>query len=268
MADFAVTFAEGSDAYTFPNVQSFRDTFGDMVPRTMRALGVSGGVDQYGSEAAPAEIGQVQITCKLYAASRDDMQAAIDAIRALARLGLQKLTLQPQGSEAARWCYARVNNISVARRPAEQTDRVQLVRVALQVPDPHWYHDEESQIIYAAGLATEATITNSGNAPALARFTLAPETSDSCENPAIKRMVAAVAVETVSYVGTLTDTDSLVIDCEVKSAQLNGTDVYADMVIDTPHWFWLLPGSNTVRVELANAGDACDVTIAWKDTYR
>lgn len=268
MADLSLTFADGGDAYTFPAVQTVRDTFGDAVPRTTRLPLVHGGFDMLGVDDAPSEVGQVIITCELVAATRSAMQAKIDAIRALRWLGKRKLYFQPQGTANARWCWARVNNVTVNRAPAEHTDLRQPVTVNFQVSDPVWRETEENEAISASGTLTDETITNSGNAPALARVVVTCDAGETAENPTVQRIVSSVAVDEMAYAGVLVASDALVMDAQGKTVELNDEGVYDDFAFEHPDWFRLLPGNNTVRVLLENETDEATVTVYWSDTYR
>lgn len=269
MANFSVTFAEGSDAYTFPGYdQSLSDNFGNAVPRTERLADLDGGFDAYLAEDAPNEIGNINLAFKLVAETREEMQALIDDVRRLKHLGKRKLFLQPQGTAAARWCYARINNIAVSRRPSEHTDLNQTVQIAFQVSDPHWMGAEESQAITASGTSTDALITNDGNAPALARVVVTCGAGETAENVKIRRMVSTVVADEMAYTGVLIASDELVLDAQAKSVLLNDAVAYDAFAASNPNWFRLMPGENTVRVIMANAGDDATVTVYWSNTYR
>lgn len=266
MANFALKFADSPNQYTFENVQSFRDTFADAVTATSRLPGLSGGFDHYGSEDAPTAVGQVNVSFVVFAEDQDDMQAKIDAVRKLKYLGKQKIYWQPQGSANERWCYGRIGNISVAKRPANMTDWVQSITVSFQVADPFWYEDEDSQVINASGTSTQDTITNTGNAVALARLVIEATSGHTATDPIVKRIVSAAAADQVGWTGTLTYGESLEIDAQAKSVELDAVASYSNFTFDHPDWFRLLPGSNTIQVEFDNAGDEADVTVYWYPT--
>lgn len=268
MADRALIFADGGDAYTFPNMQTFNPAFANAVNATSRVVGASGGVDYYGGEDAPDSIASLRATFYLQSDTEAGMQALRDEVAALKTLGAQKLYWQPQGSLEQRWCYAKVDRVGM-NQAWRDTEFWQLVTINFHVAEPRWYHDQESQAINASGTSTDGTITNAGNTPALARVVMAPGVGDSCENPAVRRIVSAVTVDEMQYIGTLTNGDTLILDAEEKSAELNSASVFGDIDVQNwPHWFWLLPGSNTVRVIFSNPGDAAAVTVYWKDTFR
>lgn len=269
MANFSVTFAEGADAYTFPAYdQAISDNFRDAVTHTERLPGMDGGFDAYLADDAPNEIGNINLSFKLVADTRDDMQALIDAVGRLKHLGKRKLTVQTQGTASPRWCYARINNISISRRISEHTDLAQTVQINFQVSDPHWVEDEESQAISASGTSTDATITNDGNAVALARVVVTCAAGQTAENIKVRRIVSSTTVDEMAYTGVLIASDELEMDAQAKSVLLNDADAYSAFAFTHPDWFRLMPGANTVRIIQANAGDACTVTVYWSNTYR
>lgn len=268
MADFAVTFADGADEYVFPYIQSISDNFRNAVPRTERLADLSGGFDAYLADDAPNEIGNINLSFELVSETRAGMQALVDAVGKLKSLGKRKLYLQPQGTAAERWCYARVNNIAIARRPADQTDLIQPVQINFQVSDPAWTEDEENDTIAASGASTDATITNDGNANALARVVVTCAAGQTAENVKVRRIVGGVTIDEMAYTGVLTAGDELELDAQAKSVLLNDADAYDAFAFTHPDWFRLLPGANTVRIIQANAGDECTATVYWSNTYR
>lgn len=126
--------------YTFPgNGLHVSPTFGDVVTRTGRLPGLSGGFDEYGIGQAPNEIGNITLSFTLIAAERDDMQAKRNAVAALTRKGVQQLRWKPDGYTEFLFCNARVSNIRMPQDPSGQTDLWQTVSMNFQVADPHWY---------------------------------------------------------------------------------------------------------------------------------
>lgn len=267
MTNFELRFADGDDEYIFQNVEVFNPRFGDLVVNTDRLPGADGGFDTYHYNAAPASVGALMVQWYLDAERMVDMQGMIDAVNGLARLGKRKLYYQPEGDYEERWCWARLNNIPLTLR-AENGLVLQDMRTMFQVPDPHWYHDEESEAIAASGTSTDGTVTNDGNVIALPRIVIACGTGQTCENPVIRRIVGSDIEDQVAYTGILTASDELIIDAEAKAVTLNGADAYAGNPATHWDWFRLTPGGNTVRVIFDNGGDAATVTVYWKDTWR
>ncbi len=269
MADFSLTFADGADAYIIPALElAVSDSFGDLVPNTARLPMLDGGFDRFGADPAPAEIGRINVSFALTAETREAMQAQIDAVRTLARLGKRKLTWQPQGSANARWCWARVNNIGTPRRPAEHSDLMQRVSITFQASDPHWYEDEDTDEIVATGTSTDGTIAVTGNCPALARVVVFCDTGETAHNPTVRRIVDSETLDEMAYSGIMVADDELIMDAQAKAVTLNAVAAYDAFSFVHADWLRLMPGSNTIRVALGDAGDSCVVDVYWYPTYR
>ncbi len=283
MADQKLQFHD----YVFQHFGSLRDNFRDAVPRTTRLPGLSGGFDQFGSQAAPSEIGRVDMTCTVVAESRDDMQAKLDALGKLNYYGKRKLYHTPQGSNTIRWTWARVNSISIPRQIDQHTDLFQTVPITYQCPDPHWYETNNEawaigdRVALAdpgldiGGTATPVTVTGSdswtinhaGNAITLVRFKLVVPTGKSASDPIIQRVNGAI-VDELTYTGDLVAGDALIINSRAKSITLNGADAYSSSFdFLHPDWFRLEPGDNTIEVELANVTDEIDVYAYFYNAY-
>lgn len=264
MADHALQFG----TYVFLYPQSVNDNFKDLVPRTERMIGVSGGFDNYGSDPAPSEIGRIDVTFKLYAHSRDDMQALRDAVTQLAYQGKQTLTKTLQGALGSRWCYARVNSISLPEDWAEHSDLLQTGKIIFQVSDPHWYGSEDSDVISALAVTQDATVVHAGNSIAIARLVLTCGAGRTMVNPKVQRIVSGAVVDEVAFTGTVAASTSLIIDCQAKSVKNNGVDAYASFTFVHPDWIRLLPGDNTIRVLADNtAASLRTVTVYHYPTY-
>lgn len=270
----SVTFGDTSpQVYTFTNIQGYSDNFADVVAQSVRLPGLDGGFDVYGSTPAPKAIGQVRVSIRLYAETRAAMTTARTNLRAMLSWGVQKLIVQPSDAGAdTRYCYARVNNINMAERPADNTDFIQSVTVVFQVADPYWMASTAtSTTISASGTSTDGTVTNDGNANALPVITIAPTAGNTCENPEVRRIDGSGNVlDAIGYTGTLTDTDTLTINCKTSAIEVNGSDSWSnkDETNTThPDWLRLASGDNTIRVIFANVGDVADVTFDFEDTY-
>lgn len=264
MADFALQFG----SYTFPAVQNVRDTFADMVPAIVRLPGLHGGFDSDHDSESRADVGQVTVQFVLVSATREGMQAKIDAVRALAYQGRQLLTKQPHGTANPRWCYARVGTIALTQRVAEQDLLRQAVTVQFQVSDPFWYEDEATVVIAAAGTSTDDSAANGGNAPALVKVTVAVGAGDSAQNPTVQRIVGGEAVDEMAYSGVVSAGETLIMDARGKAVTLDDDPAYENFAAAEPDWFVLMPGSNTIRVLMENEGDEATVTVAYYPTYR
>lgn len=258
MADFALSFG----SYTFPNPDSLSWNFADLLPDTSRMIGLSGGFDAYGTDPAPAEIGRVSIGFNLIVAAPADMQAAIDAVGALASLGVQTLTYQPEGTLAQRWCKARVNSIPRSLR-AENGLVSQPITAVFQVADPHWYEAEDTEVVAASGLLTTQTIAQTGNAITVCNVTIACSGAQTVHDPIIRRKVSGVVVDEIAYTGTIAASKSLIIDRRKYSVTYDGATAYTTTDFVDADWLRLAAGNNSIEIVFGQAGDAATVTFSW-----
>lgn len=126
--------------YQFAYDQDYRDNFADVLARTSRVVGVSGGVDEFGRGVALSEVGNVQAGFFLISESREGMTTLRDDIKKLLSWGVKKLWMQPSDPTAKpRWTYARINNINMPEKRERHTDLWQKVTLSFQCADPRWY---------------------------------------------------------------------------------------------------------------------------------
>lgn len=121
-------------------LKDYRDNFADVLARTSRVVGVSGGVDEFGRGVALSEVGNVQAGFFLISESREGMTALRDDLKKLLGWGVKKLWMQPSDPTAKpRWTWARVNNINMPEKRERHTDLWQKVTLSFQCADPRWY---------------------------------------------------------------------------------------------------------------------------------
>ena len=126
--------------YEFHYEQDYRDNFADVLARTSRVVGVSGGVDEFGRGVALSEVGNVQASFFLISESREGMTALRDDLKKTLSWGVKRLWMQPSDPTAKpRWTRARVNNINIPERRDKHTDLWQKVTLSFQCSDPRWY---------------------------------------------------------------------------------------------------------------------------------
>lgn len=267
MTDFALKFADSTDQYTFTNVSVFDWDFSTMQTMVANLPGAHGGYDQHHADEDRARVGTVKVEFTIEADDSDAMQYYLDQVTKLPYLGRQKLYYQPQGNYTERWCRARVKSLDMGLA-ADMSLHVQKVKLTFEVPDPCWRHTEESQAIAASGTSTTATITNTGNAVALAKVVFSCAAGQTAEDPTVQRIVSGVAVDEMKWTGTMIAGDSVTMDATAKSCLDGSTGDYANFSFTHPDWFRLLPGANAIKVVMTNVGDAATVTVYWSDTFR
>lgn len=173
----------------------FGTNFGDLVLRTTRLPGLSGGFDSYGSGPAPREVGNVRLNLMLKADTPAAMQNKRDALLRLASKPRRALFVEPTDASAPRrFCKARVSNIQWSERYAALPQATQRVTVNWQASDPRWYSksgmwylndgvalDGGRTVQGAAAVEVEdgdiITVTNAGTAPTPPRIQIEPVAS-------------------------------------------------------------------------------------------
>lgn len=269
--------------YTLPTQQTeFSTNFGNAVPRTERLPGLSGGYDLYGNEVAEQEIGNVRVAFWLFAPG---LRAKVDEVYQMISKGKRLLFLDPEDGNEQRYTEARVNNIQASEAVEDFTHERLKVTVNFQCAEPFWRTIGTEAPTWGSfkwgsgtwggttsptavsGTSTDITVSYAGTAPTFARVIIAPGTGDSCDNPVVQRVVGGTVIDEVNYTGTLTDTDTLVINSRDSRVTLNGAAAYDDFSFTRGYWIKLLPGDNTIRVGFDNAGDAADVTVRFFNRY-
>lgn len=286
-------FVSRYGTYTFPvgMTQEFSPRFGGIAAQTIRLPGTDGGFDQYGDGLAPGEVGSVRVVFGLVDDAGTDLDAQRDAVMAMAGWGKGMLVAQPAISGGAeRFCWARVNNITIYERESDLNQVIQAVTVDFQANSPRWYVNRFGVVRWgfrdaawggggywggtaapqacAGALTVLSLITNSGTALALPRIQISLAAGQSAEDITIERIVGGISVEDqISIAGTLVAGDIVYIDCKGASVQKNYADAYSLLSYQYPSWMTLWPGANVLQVRMSNASDACSVRISYEDTY-
>jgi hypothetical protein len=267
--------------YTFPvDGLSINDNFGDVVTKTSRLPGLSGGFDEYGSGQAPNEVGNVSISFVLVAQTRSAMQAMRDAVKALERKGQQELRWMPEGFTEYRFCNARISNIRIPQRPSEHTDLHQPVSINFQVSDPCWYSypfevwyldgsvllDGETNLVgWAADYTLELrsnevdTLTIEGSADTFPVLCiLPPNPSDELYTPfKLQRLDENGTIQDEIHVMDSVGEDYLTIDCRKYEVYWSTFDYgFTQWRVDwidkvetkRAEFFRLVPGANYIRL--------------------
>lgn len=282
-------------AFTFPDeLAEFNDNFADTTPQTARLPGLHGGYNQDGDGTAQTAVGKVVVGFNLVAQTRAAMDDLRDAVNAMVEYGLQQLTYQPtELTDPTRYCWARVNFISIPQRKDEHTDLFQKVTVTFQVADPHWYVGTGGpwQIgvgdhtlgeigleiggggtpvtINASGTSSNGTVTNAGNALSIPTISIVCSGSQTFVNPTIRRIKNGKVVDEVAWTGTIQNNGELFISGKTQRITYNSSSVFgANLSYEHPDFVRLEPGANSIYVLSTSAGSAATVTIWYADVYR
>jgi phage-related protein len=111
--------------------------------------------------------------------------------------------------------------------------------VPLKVADPFGYSEENS-------LTGSGTATNAGNYETFPTLTIPPSTDPTVQ----------VGTDVLTYTGTIGAGDTLIIDCEARTAVIGSTNVLKNLSGD---WPVLAVGDNTVTVSEATT------IMTWRD---
>lgn len=284
MATRVVSFG----GYTFENaVSQFQDNFLDLVPRTIRLPGLSGGFALDGITPSAQEIGRVTLRHWVQATSPAEMVNKLDAIRALASQGVKRLTVEPFPGAAYRYCWASIHNIQMSQNVNQRPSFQQQVTFDWQIADPRWYSDADGAPYWGefdwgdgskwggtnagtavSGLTTTLTVTPVGNAPTLPKISIMTYAAQTVTNPTIQRLIAGVVVDSVAYTGVLGAHETLLINCRSQAVRWQSQSAYAAFTALRPErWLELQPGANTLKVLFGNSGDAATVRIGYEDAW-
>lgn len=290
--DTLLRFGSGTELFTFTPADqiSLRDNFRNVLARTTRMPGLSGGFDEYGQSPAPAEIGNVAYTFLYEATSSADMLAKKEALGRMKAFGKKRLYKQPVDATAdERYCEARVNSIDFTESVGERPDKRLRFTINFQVDNPYWYTQGTEApeygdgSIYGSGVAyggspvtqsltgvdNSFSVTPDGNDITYPRITLEVPVGKSAENIRIQRLVNGSVIDQVRYAGTLSAGDILEINTRAYAVYLNGSNGYTtDFSFNTAAWFKLIGGvSNAIKVLMDNPADEIDLKMRYYGAY-
>lgn len=289
-------FVANGETYTFPQpIDSDTHNFYNLVQRSVRLPGVSGGYDTRGNSPNEKENGNIAVTYRLkhgwakktYSETDTDiaMRKAMDAVHRMGYVGKGKLYKDFGDDE--RWAWCKISNISMPTNQSRPTNLWQPVRLNYQASLPFWYKaGTETATNWGeftwgdgtpwggsatpqavSGLTTSWTETYSnGKAPTVVRISIVAGTN-GIQNPTLQRLVGGVVVDEVSWTGSMTDGQELQIHCRAKQVQLDGVDEFDNADYETADWFTLEPGSNSIKLTMANASDEGDVYLRYFEVY-
>lgn len=283
--------ADGSTTFQFTIAngvyqEPMSSNFGNRIRSTSRMVMTSGGYDNYGKTTTPSESGTLRIQGKLRVYSVNSMEDKRELLAAIQGYGLGTLYYQETDSaQDVKFCFARCTSVEIPQRADQLTDLVQPFTATFDVPYPIWHTDGTRTSVWgewiwgtgtwggtpettaASGTSTDDTITYNGTAPALVKITIVCSASQTCQNPIVKRIVSGQTVDRITYTGTLGNNDELVISPEARSVKLNTVSKLENFDFLHPAWFRLVNGTNTIRVQFDNGGDAATVRYDYYENF-
>ena len=269
-------FGSGSNFYTFPAQTELSDNFGDLVQRAVRLPRVSGGYRVYGDSPSPSEVGTLRTAFWLMPDDISTLQALVDEVNGLKRLGVARLYAQQRsGIGSERWCFAEVSSIQMAENVQNVPHIRQRVQVNFQVTDPYWLELNNESWVWGdgtlwgaspwggvAGTALTGLINDiiepvGGVAVTYPRIRISTGAGVTGTNLTIQRLVGAVVRDQVAYTGVIAQNSTLQINARALAVVLNGVNAYTSAFTWLlPSWFRLEPGNNDIRVTFsAKTGD-------------
>lgn len=273
--------------YSFPTDAqvSYNDNFAEIVTRTNRMPGADGGLDEYGNERSPHEVGTISAEFWLHYDSPDEETSKLEAFRQMGDWGKQLLYMQPTGQRGTeRWCWARVNNINTSQNANDVPHKRQRAKIIFQASDPFWYgagnqklwdstYDWDSTINWDDGSFTaitgsgNMTVTPSGNAETLGRFVAKVTGAQSFSRLIVERLANSVIVDQAILQMGLAQNDVIEIDPRRQWVVVNGENRIANFDFMHPDWLRLVSGANTVRVRLDEPTAAISAIVYYFDRY-
>jgi len=217
------------------------------------------------------------------------MEALKSDVARMSSFGVKRLYKQPgDATEDERYCEATISSISYTETSAEQPHARLRVQANWQVTNPRWYAQGTEAPAWGdgtnwggglawggtaptyniSGTSTDVTITTTGNAETFPRIIIQCGAAQTASNIRIQRITNGSVVDQVRYAGTLGNNDRLVINTRANTVLKNGVSHYtSDYTYNNAGWFRLQPGTNSIKVLLANAGDACDLEFRYYEAY-
>lgn len=263
-------FGSGGSRYVFPDGAEYSDNFGDLVQRTQRLPGLSGGYRHYGFDPSAKEIGSVRVGYWLRADTPLEMQQKLDAVSRMQSFGLRRLYLREWGSSGEyRWTDAEVSSINTPVSVKNRPDETQRVDITFQCPDPFWNEVGTESWVWGDGtlwgegalwgggaVARNVSLTVNdfvetvaGNATTFPRLLLTVPAGGSVTNPIIRRMDGSTILDEVKYTGTLGAGATWDINCRTMAVKVGGADGFTSAFdYRRANFFRLEPGNNDIRV--------------------
>lgn len=282
-------FGENVQTYQFPDtVESWKDNFKTLRTMALELPGRDGGLDQYGSEAAPSADGELTVRFWLLADTPAIMQTLKDELYATISWGKRKLWRQPYGQGIQRrYCNARVKRIEVDETAEDCSWRNQRVVMTFHVPEARWFVPPtgpvwgdpgtkwgQSGVLWGetAGTAYSApqlllSVSYAGTAQVPVSAQVVCGTGQQVTNPRIERLVQGIGVESVEFIGTVSEGETLLIDAARLRANKAGVSVFGSLNILRATWLSVVPGENVFRLVSGGGTDSGLFKVSYQRGY-
>lgn len=150
-------FMTNRGTYQFPAQTADDNNFPSAVTDTTRIYGMDGGLDLYGNDPTPQEIGSISLSWWIF----DDpatgaMTRHVDSAKAMAGWGRGRLFAAEDAPKAGlRWTFARLNDLNASRNVQNTPHRRRQIRATFQAPSPHWRGSLSQPWWFDAGFALD-----------------------------------------------------------------------------------------------------------------
>lgn len=268
-------------AYQFTGLIQGDDNLANMVMRSSRSVGMNGAFDALGRGRAFSESGNVSAALQLEAADAYDLREAVDALRGMADWGRGRLFVDGyRHNLPGRWAWARVNSIRTPENVANMPHQRMRAELAFQVAGSRWYSMDNARFMdygdaMDAGLVMggpqvdmvavtdgdSVSIENRGNAIALAyvRWDVTADATDM----SIARIDGGVVVDRLTYSGTVSAGNTIIIDCRERAVRGDGS--IANLSEYSADWLAIPPGRWSLDVSITSG--TADLSIEIWDTW-
>ena len=247
---------------------SVDDNFAEVIPIMTRLPNTDGAFDEYGGGTAPQAPGTVRVSFWLLARHVPAMRAMRSGFARMAGYGLVALRRRALDGTIVE-CQARVNRIDWPRETGQAAHRQLMANVTFAVPSPGWRATTTTQFNDTSVADGDSlSVSVGGEAWIRPRIRVQRAAAPNITQVIIERQVGGVAIDRVTYDGTLDSNDTLRIDCERRTVEENGADAFADFGAESGAWIELDPNvANALVVELTPATATANIQIEYEARY-
>ena len=266
-------FNFSNNAFTAMSLDGLRqasidDNFAEVIPIMTRLPNSDGAFDEYGTGVAPQAPGMVRASFWIVARHATFMRSMRSAFARMAGYGLTTLLRRALDGTAVE-CEARVKRIDWPRDVGQAPHRQLRVSLEFDVPSPGWRSSTTTQVDRNnIDDGDTLTVNVDGEAWIRPRIRVERASAPNINQVIIERQVSGVAVDRITYDGTLDSNDTLWVDCERRTVEENGADAFGDFDADSGAWLELDPnGTNSLVVELSPSNATADIRIEYEARY-
>lgn len=257
----------------------------------IRTLPAGGVFDSLGDQVARRKKTEIQYRTLVRGDTAALLKTAFDNLKG--KWGKRGRLYRRHDTAEYEWILARLMEIK-ADRKVHQVSAIP-IRLVFSLVDPVWWGDShgtpwtfdsgelfdagkrfdeetEDKVALAPSATTSFAVNNSGNA--IVENAVITVTAGDANITAldIRRRIGGTVNEQLLYSGAITAGESLVIDCGAWTVENNGSDDIDNFAFGSLHqtdsMFKLLPGANSIRVDITGGGTGSTILIGFRDGCR